>query len=342
MTFRILVEDYHVILPLEQMRKHQEIIDYLMSVKSKYASSSNHIMRGVYFCLLAANHSKLGQYAEADKYFDIAFGASPYNFKIKLEMIDSYMQRGEIKKAEELLINLTENQRIEQSGLYRRFLLLSGRFFKLTGDYTSAIACFKEAQSRDTAPSSVAADIELMESFLSPTEKHFNRMSGCMEYGRHLFHIDRKAQPVTRLGITFMQNILHELNNPNDRIQALSALSQYFMEIGNLDEATKYNQQAIDIDANHPRSLAARIRLMLERGNKDMAMSFYGRDKVIILDDPRATIGLTRAFHLAGQNEIAQDLLDRLSERTRLPNDVIRSVGIVQSSINRQRYNQPA
>lgn len=275
--------------------------------------------RGAYHYAMGNAYSKIGDYKMADYHFDIGLGNVPGSHKIKLEMLGSYLQRGALKDAEALKTELDQDMYLKQSGYRRRFHLLSGQYYKLTGEYRLAHEHYSIAHEMDRREQKqFSHDLKMMEDFMAASNNRKDRTKGIREYANHLSFIDRSANPPTNLSITFLTNCLHAVSREADKIQCLTTLSFISRKFNRLADAIQYNQQALDLDEHHPQSLSARIRLLMEMGNKDEALKRYQQEKHLIMTEPAATMALVLTFKDHGYEAIAASLTKHLLKRNDL------------------------
>lgn len=326
--------DLPTIRDLTLLHNYRGVIEALQGRKPFYLKEAPKIQRAAYFLTLGSAHSKIGEYKQADECFDSALSATPKPYKIKLEMIESYIQRGELYKAGKCLVDLSENTSIYQSGYCRRFHLLMGSYFKVTGDYAAAHESYVVANNLDRKTEKTASrDVSLMEEFLESTDLRTYNTMGMLEYANYLRHIDFKENPQTRLSLIFLQNCMPSVKAIDDKLQCLTALSRLSLAFKDLAAAVEYNKQALALDANHAQSLATRIRLMFATGKENEAMDFYQKDLDIIKEDPRATLALAKAMSFAGRHDISLNLATELLSRANLPKETSKSAKALINSI---------
>lgn len=331
-------EDFERTKNLVANHQYAEVIRVLESRKPVYAVAPA-AQKGAYHQILGTAYSKMGNYKAADYHFDMGLAAVPGNFKLKLEMADSYMQRGDFNNAEKALVELGDNDRLEHGGYYRRFLLLSGKFLKLIGDYGGARQSFAQAHRLDRHAQGVSKDVQLMDDFMKATHVRFDRAKGVVEYARHLSYIDEAQTPHGELARTLLKNAAQYFKGADEKVQCYASLSHISMEFGLVADALEYNQKALALDANHPRSLAARIRMLFETGQKEEAMKRYREDRRIILEDARATLAIARTFKFEEKWGIANSLARGLLKRKDADDDTRESAHVLfkvtQATLNR-------
>lgn len=312
MKLQIHFEDFKRICYYLETHNNRAIIQLLQGRKPVYQNASESL-RGGYHCFLASAFSRLGDYAQADDHFNRALGAVPRSHKIKLEMVESYLQRGNLGEAKAALLELLENKVLDYHGVGRRFYLNMGRYSKVTGDYATALECYTKAQDLSTknyqAPSK---DMRLMVTFLHAANERTKRVKGALEYAYHLLNIDKNASPPTELAVVFLRNSMVYLKEPDEKVEYLATLSQISRQFDSLREAFDYNAQALALAPHHPRSLAARIRMLFQEGRNNEALQHYQDDKEFILQCPRATLSLIKSLISVRHGHIAEELANQL------------------------------
>lgn len=326
--------DQPKIRDLTLLHDYRGVIEALQGSKPFYLNAPK-IQRAAYFVTLGSAHSKIGEYKKADECFDSAVSAMPQLYKIRLEIIESYIQRGALHDAGKCLVELSNDPSIYQSGYCRRFHLLMGSYFKVTGDYAAAYDSYVVANNLDRKQEKTASrDISLMEEFLGSTDFYAYNTMGILEYANYLRHIDFKENPQTTLSLTFLRNCMHSVRTVDDKVQCLTALSRLSLAFKDLTSAVEYNKQALALDANHAQSMATRIRLMFSTGKENEALAFYQEDKDLIKEDPRATLALAKALSFAEHHDLALSLATELLRRTDLPWQTSRSAKALVVSIH--------
>lgn len=315
-------DDFQKTRNLVKSHDYRGVIEILQSRKPVYMHAPDS-QRGAYHYLLGASYSKIGDYKQADHHFDLALSIVPKNHKIKLEMLDSYLQRGSTAEAASLLQELDGDDALKRSNSYSRFYNLIGKYYKLTGDYYTARHNYNISYNlriKDIGPS---RDIPLMDEFIAATQRRTDRTKGALEYATHLFHLDRRETPPLNLSLTFLKNCIKHFQDTDDKVRCLNSMSHLSREFNNMTAALDYNEQGLALNPTHPRLLSARIRILIEADKRDEALTHYNRDKPVITGSTIATLALANTFLANGYDRISHSLMKHLLKRPDL-NDAMR------------------
>lgn len=283
--------------------------DYLLGLKSVY-DHSRPSRRSAYHLHLATCYSKLGNYQDADTHFDLTIGSSPTWFQPKTALVDSLLQRGAFRAAEDRLTELLEHSDLREDTVDNFHLQrMMGRFFKLNGDYESALDCLKNvekmAHGREDGFSN---DMRFLEKVLS--SPYPDRREGLVGYANFLrkSRMDPHIGPNPYLAITFLKNRLDEETAP-ERIGAChSLLTRCYLDIGRTAEALSHAETALGIDPGDTQATVGLILCHLQSKDLSQAALAFGSVAHQIKQNVTLALPLAREFHKAGAYGLAQHL----------------------------------
>ncbi|OFW88858.1 MAG: hypothetical protein A3J37_08410 [Alphaproteobacteria bacterium RIFCSPHIGHO2_12_FULL_45_9] len=305
MTFKLFDEDFETVKRYAANRDYHKAIHYLASVSAKY-KHANSSKRSAYHYSLGIYHSKAGDYKAADAHFNIAVADLSGNYQIAIERAISYLHRGDLREAHDILEDLEQNRDIRHSNLSRPFCMIKSRYHLLAGDYHAALQYGLEAdrQDRFLNPTTIK-ETELAREYI---RRNVSPLEGALRYALNLLHIDKQSKSDIKLSYIFLENFMKHLESPEDKLECIIALSHSAEKLGDGKHAKIYIERAIALSPNAAELRAERIRLSCKSLQPAEALRFYNQDKDIIKGNPNATIHVADTFYIASNTPSFGDL----------------------------------
>ena len=298
MTFKLFDEDFTKVRRYTAERDYRKAIDYLTGVSPKY-KHVNDSKRSAYHYYLALYHSKIGDYKTADDHFNVAIADMSGRHQIAIEMATSYLQRGSLKAANEILEELENKRGIKETSLCRLFCMIKSRYLILSGNYEAAFEYGRQADRLDRhTDAPPIKETDLAKDYL---RRKSPPLEGAFKYAVSLLSIDKKSNSVFKLSYTFLENFMKPLERPEDKVECLIALSRLAEELDDLKRSKIYIDRAIALCPNDVELRAERIRLACQSAQPEDALKYYNEDKEAIKKHPIAAIEVLEAFNEARQ-----------------------------------------
>lgn len=285
-------------------RRFHEALDYLLGLKSAYQQDKM-IFKAPYYLDLARCFSAVGDYKNADQYFDLAFGTFGNYFFARIVEAESFLQRGQFTQARDNLVALADN--VEFSGRISRivhFHQVAGSFFKLTGDYAQAKACYEAGAALTTRPGTIHNDLKYVSHILSCENP--NPVAGLVEYCKLLRKRDRENQEnghSSSLTLTFLTNRIKSPLSSFEEMTCHSILSKCYMDVGNTAQARTHVEKARAIDSGNLDVILSDILCNLAERDVPQARLKFNAYSSPLMQTPKKTIALAQAFLSAGDHE---------------------------------------
>lgn len=306
----IPAEDAHV-KHLFKQKQYGAARDFLLGRQNYYQQADTQL-KCPFNTLLAKTYSALGEYAKADDHLKIALNTSPHNYEAWLETADSYLRRGDLKRADITLRELNSERDISQTVHGRQLLSLMGRFFQLSGEYESAYLAYGELQ-RISAPSvHTNKELAFAETMINEeaVEHVKSPLGGSFKYAHHLHLTSKNMGTKHDLGVTFLQNRMKTISQVDLRVQCYQAMAYYCRDSSDISQALTFNRAAYELDKNNIATLDKGLRLLLLSGDLPKAREHFKRDHFILSEDPAVISELAKKFFYAGVLDISKQLFE--------------------------------
>lgn len=277
-------------------------------------------------------YSIIGNYPKADEYFDLAVASYARNTRPWLEMADSYMRRGTLTPALTTLLNVTE--RGVPPYLELELTKLTGRYFKLEGDYEQAKQVYAESLGKISGTSVIIKDDQFIDTLMTMAGRATYRIEGTLDYAFHLRRHKIEGASAPEIAATFFENRLHDVKPLAHRAACLAGLAEIHLKDEQYSLAKKYNDAALNLDQTNPKILAAKLSLLLltKEATPEQVRSQFMADRVFIMQDLKAACSLARTFHLAGMDDLTCMMSKNILSDRRTPEKVRESAEILLHS----------
>jgi tetratricopeptide (TPR) repeat protein len=313
-------------------RRYGDALSFLKSVYSDYVGLSA-LEVASYYTSMARVQSNRGDYDSADALFKRSLDIYPDSSETKLAKAESYIQRGKLNDAANILKDLYEVPPADMPIGSRRWVMshtLMLRCMKLRGDYKAGLLCFNALRpyldSRDVA----FRDRDFMDRMVRSTHPD-SPMAATGSFSKYLR--EREATGTHLYGnafaCIFLENRLSETDDKYHRVVIHSFLARIYLDANQLEKAREQIESARAITEINPYINGYSIGLTIKCGFNEKARAEYQAHAEELNRHAPIALFLARSFQMAGEYDLAMALSETVLSHKRLRPETHQSAEII-------------